>query len=896
MPQGNLPRFILAKPLLLGRFWDEKWRNYFPILGFTVLAARRFAPPVPGAALGKRGLLSGEVPMRTLYRILCVLTISTMISGSALLAQTQQDDQYDDQPAAADQQNNNQAPIDQQYNRDDNQPAPADQQASPPDSRYDQNSDDQRYDQNQTYDQDDNQAAQPDRAAPDPRNEQGPRAEDQPLETPQYDARNGAPQNNSEATTPDPPSRAARLQFTTGSVSIQPQGTGDWVTGEINRPLTNSDNIWADKDSRAEISVGSGIVRIGSESSLTITDISDNLVQLQLHQGELILHVRRLEDGEKYEVDTPNQAFTALKPGDYRFDVDSNADKTIITVWRGEGESTGDGPAVRVRANEQVRFSNGTSMTVDSHAAPAPDAFDQWASNRDNRFDHSESARYVSPDVVGSDDLDEYGTWRNTPDYGDVWTPAVAPGWSPYTNGHWIYQYPWGWTWVEYEPWGYAPFHYGRWVYAGGFWGWAPGPYYARPYYAPALVAWFGGGFGFGVGFGGGFGWCPLGFGEPFIPWYGVSFGYFSRVNFRYNRFGNLNHIYGHNFNHGRLVSRGGERLRYANMHNPGGFTAVSRDTLVNSRSVSRNNLRVSPSALSRMSAVHSPGIAPSRATMTGSRGGRAAVPPQRAFARPVVSRSTSPSGNRGSFNSGMRVGNARPGSMMRPSGEQRSMPAAGNRGSEARNNVRPPQDGAMDSRAVSRPQNSNRGFGRGANADSMNSRPSAPQTTSRNNVPRPPNASMGRGESSYSRSPSSSGAYNRGGSYSGRPSGNRSGAYSRSSYGAGSYGRPAPSYNGGRSPAYGGGAYGRPAPSYGSRAPGYGGGSYGRPAPSYGGGRSPSYGGGRAAPSYGGGGGHSGGFGGGGHAPSGGGGHSGGGAGGGSHSSGGGHSGGGHR
>lgn len=796
--------------------------------------------------------------MKSFYRILCTLTISALISGSALVAQSQQDDQDENQPPAADQQYDNRAPVDQdnqapvdqkdqQYNRDDNQTAPNDQQAaprqdqrddqSPNDQRYGQNSDDQRYDQNQPYDQnqdrqydqnsndpryhqnqpydrDQDQAAQPDRVAPNQRYEQqGPREEDLPLETPQYDARNRPLQNNAEAATPDPPGRAARLQFTTGSVSVQPQGTGDWVTGEINRPLTNSDNIWADKDSRAEISVGSGIARIGSESSLTITSITDNFVQLQLHQGALILHVRRLNDGEKYEVDTPNQAFTALQPGDYRFDVDSDGDKTIITVWRGEGESTGDGPAVRVHANEQVRFTNGTSMTVDSHAAPAADAFDQWASDRDNRFDHSESARYVSPGVVGSDDLDEYGTWRNTPDYGEVWTPAVAPGWSPYTNGHWIYQYPWGWTWVEYEPWGYAPFHYGRWVYGGGYWGWAPGPFYARPYYAPALVAWFGGGFGIGVGFGGGFGWCPLGWGEPFIPWYGVSFGYFGRVNFGYNRFGSLHNIYGHNFDHGRLVSRGGEQLHYANMHNPGGFTAVSRDTLVNSRSVARNNLRVSPSAMSRMSAVHSPGVAPSRATMEGSRGGRAAVPPQRAFSRPVVSRSTV--GDRGSFSSG----NNRPGNSM------------GNRGPSPNANYGGRGNGSMNSRA--------------------------PQMSSRNNVPRPPS-------SSYSPSGGQR-AYGRGGSYGRPPSGNGPGAYGRSPNGGEAYGRPAPSYSGGRAPAYG------------SRAPGYSG---GRPAPSYGGGRStPSYGGGgRSGGSSGGGGGHAPSGGGGGHAPSGGGGHSGGG------------------
>src|SRR5258708_10638322 len=111
----------------------------------------------------------------------------------------------------------------------------------------------------------------------------------------------------------DPPSRAARLQFMSGSVSVQPHGTEDWVAGAINRPLTNSDNVWADKNSRAEINVGAGLIRINSESSLTLTNVSENAVQLQLHQGAMNLHVRHLEDGETYEVDTPNQAVTVLK-------------------------------------------------------------------------------------------------------------------------------------------------------------------------------------------------------------------------------------------------------------------------------------------------------------------------------------------------------------------------------------------------------------------------------------------------------------------------------------------------------------------------------------------------------------------------------------------------------
>ena len=309
-----------------------------------------------------------------------------------------------------------------------------------------------------------------------------------------------APEGQQQGSTQnDPPSRAARLQLMDGSVSVQPHGTDDWVAGAINRPLTNSDNVWADKNSRAEINAGSGLIRINSESSLTLTNVSENAVQLQLHQGAMNLHVRHLEDGETYEVDTPNQAFTVLKPGDYRFDVNPDADTTVITVWQGEGESSGQGPAVRIRENEQARFSNGNSMTNQIHAAPALDAFDEWAQSRDHRFDHSQSARYVSPNVVGSEDLDEYGSWRDSPEYGNVWVPShVDAGWAPYRDGHWIWVSPWGWTWVDDEPWGYAPFHYGRWVYYDNYWGWAPGPYYARPYYSPALVAFYGGA-GWGV-------------------------------------------------------------------------------------------------------------------------------------------------------------------------------------------------------------------------------------------------------------------------------------------------------------------------------------------------------------------------------------------------------------
>jgi hypothetical protein len=813
----------------------------------------------------------------------------------------------------------------------------------------------------QQYDQPgDTQPAQPDmtlpEAQPAPQYDDQQPAEAVPPADPQAapDAQESASNQATQPLPTDPPGRAARLQYMSGSVSVQPQGTGDWVAGELNRPLTNSDNIWADKNSRAEISVGSGEIRIGSESSLTLTRVDESTVQLQLHQGALYLHVRRLYDNEKYEVDTPNQAFTVEKPGDYRFDVDPDADKTVVTVWSGEGESTGDGQPVEIHANEQVRFSNGTSLTADKHAAPGLDAFDEWAQSRDRKFDNSESARYVAPDTVGADDLDEYGVWKETPDYGAVWYPSVAPGWAPYYYGHWVYEYPWGWTWVDYEPWGFAPFHYGRWVFAGGGWGWAPGPIYVRPWYSPAMVAWFGGGVGIG------FGWCPLGWGDPFIPWYGVSRGYFYHVNFTNGRFwggwryGNLNRFYGRNFVNGRFAGRGFD-MHYANMHRPGGFTVVSRTTLVNSLSVAHNNLRIAPNQMSRMTAVHSLGVGPTRASIMGSRGVRAAIPPSRAFSRPVVSRvsmanrgSFGASG-RGGFNSslarpGVNVNAARPSQMngaprptMGNAGRgpvfSNSRPAAGAMG--ARSVPRPPNAGNIGPRTMGGGMNSMGGVNRGySSPGGMNGRYSSPQMGPRNSVPRPPSASMGRSAPSYSPRGVSPSYSPRGGapSYSPRggapaPSAPRSAgprgamnvprpsssymannrgyeSYGRSSqnYSDG-YGRSASPYSGGRSmgsyggsysrPSYGGSAYSRSYPSYGGeRSSAYAGGFGGaRPSGGFGGARpSGSFGGGR---SYGGGG-----FGGGGHASSGGfgggGGHFGGGGGGHFGGGGGGHSGGG--
>src|SRR5947209_189680 len=354
----------------------------------------------------------------------------------------------------------------------------------------------------------------------------------------------------------DPPSRVARLQYTSGQISVQPGGVDDWTEASVNRPLTTADRVWADKESRAELHVGGALMRIDSETSLTLTNVSDDTLQVELDQGTLNVRVRHLDDGEIYEIDTPNLAFTITKSGEYRFDVDPNNDTTYVTVWKGRGEATGEGRAVEVSRGEQAKFTEGTSLEHQVFDQPDRDGFDDFCRVRDSRVDESQSARYVSPDVIGAEDLDRYGTWRTVPQYGAVWMPAVEPGWAPYHYGHWVWVEPWGWTWVDDAPWGFAPAHYGRWVHYDGAWGWVPGPPEVRPVYAPALVAWVGGNnWGIAVTSGEPVGWFPLGYGEPYVPPYGASRAYFEHVNVSNTRINNITVVTNNYYNNNTRIT-----------------------------------------------------------------------------------------------------------------------------------------------------------------------------------------------------------------------------------------------------------------------------------------------------------------------------------------------------
>jgi len=476
----------------------------------------------------------------------------------------------------------------------------------------------------------------------------------------------------------DPPGRVARLNYIQGSISFQPGGETDWVQANPNRPLTIGDSLWTDRNARGEMHIGSFAIRVGGETGITFLNLDDRTVQIQLAQGTMDVYVRRLDGGDAFEIDTPNLAFTLQRPGEYRVDVDPNGNATAVTVRSGEGEATGGGSDYHMDSGDRATFTGTDSLTYDGGQAGGFDDFDSWCHDRDDREEHSQSARYVSRDVIGYDDLDGNGEWRNVPDYGYAWFPTrVEAGWAPYRYGHWAWVAPWGWTWVEDEPWGFAPFHYGRWAEVDGAWGWVPGPMVVRPVYAPALVVFVGGPrFGMSMSFGGGGGgvaWFPLGPREVYVPPYRTSVRYVQNVNVTNTTVNvvNVTNVYNN-------VSV--NKVTYMHQNNVQAVTAVSHDTFVNARPVAAANVRVNAQQMQGAEVQRSFAVAPVRQSVVGAGAVATVRPPAAVVNRQVVAKMAPPPPHASFNNAPVQARNFRPvgtpGQQSQQQGQQPQRPA----------------------------------------------------------------------------------------------------------------------------------------------------------------------------------------------------------------------------
>ena len=312
--------------------------------------------------------------------------------------------------------------------------------------------------------------------------------------------------------------RVVRISLVSGDVSLKRNGNTDWERARLNFPLVDGDAIATDRDSRLELQFdGRNFVRLSSSSVLKIVTLRDEGVALSLIEGSAILRLAKFDrDKEYFEVDAPRTTMAAQKTGLYRIDAPREG-RVRITVRDGGSArlySDTSGFVLRDGRTAELTFTGDNAGDWDFTAAGSFDGTDDWVNDRERylaqrlRYD----VQYFDEYVWGAEDLDSYGDWDYTKDYGWIWRPHqtvinIYDDWAPYRYGYWTWCPPFGWTWVGYEPWGWAPYHYGRWIYYNSGWAWCPRSQFYRhhSWWRGALVAFFHLDFG-----GGSYCWYPL--------------------------------------------------------------------------------------------------------------------------------------------------------------------------------------------------------------------------------------------------------------------------------------------------------------------------------------------------------------------------------------------------
>ena len=317
--------------------------------------------------------------------------------------------------------------------------------------------------------------------------------------------------------------RVMRVSLTKGEVSLRRAGHVEWERARLNVPLVEGDALATGHDSRLEIQLDArNFVRVGPDSVLRVVTLRDEGVAFSLSEGTATFRLARFDrEREYFEIDAPGTTIAAEKRGLYRVDVGSHVAVTVRDDGRARIYSQTSGFVLRDNRTARLVSDGSEEGDWELSAAAPSDFWDAWNGARERdlaaRLRYEERERYYDPDVWGAEELDAYGDWVQTPDYGYVWRPHVTVinnyyNWAPYRHGHWRYCPPYGWTWIPDEEWGWAPYHYGRWVYVNNYWCWAPRGYgykYRRAWWRPALVA---------------FVYIPTSSGEQ-VCWYPLTYG-----------------------------------------------------------------------------------------------------------------------------------------------------------------------------------------------------------------------------------------------------------------------------------------------------------------------------------------------------------------------------------
>lgn len=265
-----------------------------------------------------------------------------------------------------------------------------------------------------------------------------------------------------------PATSVARLKIDKGTAWVRPADSGEWQEYSSNTPLAERSRVSVPSGSEAEILFrGSQSLVLRGGAEVEIRELGEKHVTFRLQSGRVALSLPK-DEFAPVRFRVPGKREVQInEPGRYSLTADGGATKFVVGA--GEGAVAGEGAAsVAVKAGEEASIGKEIRVGRAESTAPAPPG-----PTAEAPMTEAEQQAGIPPEAAG--ELRDYGKWVYTPDYGYVWSPYVADGWTPYYYGHWVWVYPYGWVWVAYEPWGWWPYHFGWWVDSPLFgWVWCP--------------------------------------------------------------------------------------------------------------------------------------------------------------------------------------------------------------------------------------------------------------------------------------------------------------------------------------------------------------------------------------------------------------------------------------
>ncbi|HXH48290.1 MAG TPA: FecR family protein [Terriglobia bacterium] len=292
--------------------------------------------------------------------------------------------------------------------------------------------------------------------------------------------------------------RIVRLSFVEGTVTMYRPDADQWAKAFVNTPIQQGFKLATDTNSFAEVEFENGsTVRMGQSSELDFTSLAlspegGKINHVTLAQGYATFAVTP-ERGDVYEVLAAGSTYDAASKAMFRIDMDEGGQQ--MKVFKGQVSVQSPGGTGTVAANHVLEITPGGADAFQVTEGVTEDAWDEWVDKRQetatvatNKARPADGSLNAGSSLYGWNDLSYFGMWNYLPGYGNCWSPAMGPGWSPYSVGRWSWYPGFGYTWISGLPWGWLPFHYGNWIYPAGMgWCWLPGGFSA---WSPALVTW----------------------------------------------------------------------------------------------------------------------------------------------------------------------------------------------------------------------------------------------------------------------------------------------------------------------------------------------------------------------------------------------------------------------